>query len=1292
MTAEDTAGAAAEAAAAGEQIAATFEEVLRTSLTEARAAVGTAFSGAAEDAALALKTGLEGVVVNAFTSAATVVKTSLQGAFTDMKPILQTTFTGAAKDAITGGTKAGELLSKGFEEGFTAGLNGFAERAGLGTIVAPLLQLGTEFKTSLEEVKTATSATSEQMREVRSKAEEVGLALPTASAKDAAAAMAELAKSGFTVKDSMAAAMGTVELAGAASINAAEAAGLQANVLKSFGLDATSAGTAADVLASASEVMGAKVTDVASALAASGTGASALGVSMTDTAAAMAVLGQAGTPAAQAGSMLASMFTGLSSGTEPAKAAIEQLGLTLTGVDGQFVGMPALFGQLQTAAQTMAPGMYEAATSALFGADAVGIASLAAEQGASAFDSVAGAIGRQGAAADLAAQNVSGASKFMKTLEDGALFVTIGISKLSDALSDLIIAGFGGLKAAGQGLLNFYREWADIINSVAVAIGTFLLPVLVKLGVEYTMLAAKTIATTVATTAQTIATNVQTIATNIATAATNAWKYALTMLKAAGGPLIWITTAIAALAAGLVYFFTQTETGKKAWAVIWEGMKSAVAAAWEFIKPVWDGFLNAMKSVGETLMWLWGTVIQPVFGLIGALIQLWWNGYVMTVWSAFTAAVQLIGTVIEWLWSSIIQPVFGLIGEFISAWWNGLVKPMWDGFVAVIQFVGEAINWWWTSIVQPVFGLLGELISAVWNNIIKPMWDSFVASIQLVGDIFTWLWSSVIQPLLGFIGETISAVWNNIIKPIWDSFVAALQLVGSAFQAMWDQFIRPAWELLQAGIQAGWAIIQTAIETGQNVFNTLRDTVVNAVNTILEYWNKIKDIVGTVVDTVGKIGSTVINGVTSVIPGFATGGHISGPGTGTSDSIVARLSDGEFVVNAKATSEHLGLLHAINSGSMSGSPEGGGLPGFAQGGLVSADQLVEFAKGVEGAVYNWGGVNWGDCSGAISALANYVAGLEPFASRFATGNEGDALVARGFQLGNGPAGSLRVGWYNGGQFGGHTAATLPNGVNFEMGGQRGNGQYGGMASGANDSMFTDHAFFQFAAAQMAAPTGVEPVKSNPATVAPATTTPAAAAPTDNRSPMDKRQASTFDSIQSNFTKAGNAFKNGMFGDFLNVFGIPDLDSTPLAKAATAWQKSSEQFNKDQASQAEWLKTNNTADPATSTSIYWDTSRGPEQLLDLPGRLANALMGRISPTRYDNGGWLQPGLTLVENKTGQPEPVFNPQQWAQMSDLTQSGSNDNSINIETMHTGMTAEDFRREINLLQRERSLGFVGR
>jgi hypothetical protein len=60
---------------------------------------------------------------------------------------------------------------------------------------------------------------------------------------------------------------------------------------------------------------------------------------------------------------------------------------------------------------------------------------------------------------------------------------------------------------------------------------------------------------------------------------------------------------------------------------------------------------------------------------------------------------------------------------------------------------------------------------------------------------------------------------------------------------------------------------------------------------------------------------------------FASGGNVSGPGTGTSDSIPAMLSNGEFVVNAQATKQFAPLLNAINSGN---------LPAFADGGNVGS--------------------------------------------------------------------------------------------------------------------------------------------------------------------------------------------------------------------------------------------------------------------------------------------------------------------------------------------------------------------
>lgn len=54
------------------------------------------------------------------------------------------------------------------------------------------------------------------------------------------------------------------------------------------------------------------------------------------------------------------------------------------------------------------------------------------------------------------------------------------------------------------------------------------------------------------------------------------------------------------------------------------------------------------------------------------------------------------------------------------------------------------------------------------------------------------------------------------------------------------------------------------------------------------------------------------------IAGMADGGLVSGPGGPREDRVLRRLSAGEFVVNARATSANRGLLEAINNGRMVG--------------------------------------------------------------------------------------------------------------------------------------------------------------------------------------------------------------------------------------------------------------------------------------------------------------------------------------------------------------------------------------
>lgn len=102
----------------------------------------------------------------------------------------------------------------------------------------------------------------------------------------------------------------------------------------------------------------------------------------------------------------------------------------------------------------------------------------------------------------------------------------------------------------------------------------------------------------------------------------------------------------------------------------------------------------------------------------------------------------------------------------------------------------------------------------------------------------------------------------------------------------------------------------------------------------------------------GALGNSGSGAGTSNGGAQAEGGLITGKGSGTSDSIFSMLSNGEFVINAKATKANLSILKQINSYTGSGSvsksqsdsnlsiePFKNTFKGFADGGLVTASTM-----------------------------------------------------------------------------------------------------------------------------------------------------------------------------------------------------------------------------------------------------------------------------------------------------------------------------------------------------------------
>ncbi|QMU19355.1 phage tail tape measure protein [Gordonia rubripertincta] len=335
--------------------------------------------------------------------------------------------------------------------GVTAGF------ATIGGAVKSAMSSGLDFTNALNTMQAVAGATAADVAKVSAEARRLGTdaQLAGTSSTDAANAMLELAKGGFTVEQSMQAARGTLQLAAAAQISAAEAATIQSQALQAFGKDASYAGTTADILANAANQSSAEITDVASALQQAGAVSNQFGLSMDETAAAISLMANSGITGSDAGTLLKSAMLALTDTSDPARTAMRDLGLTVYDSQGKFVGLSKLFGDLQIASKKLTPEMYQQATATLFGSDAMRLAGVAAQQGATGFDKMQAAMLQQGAAADVAAakmQGLPGAWEALKnTAEDAGLAfydavqgpLTTAANKASDVLEGMVSGATG---------------------------------------------------------------------------------------------------------------------------------------------------------------------------------------------------------------------------------------------------------------------------------------------------------------------------------------------------------------------------------------------------------------------------------------------------------------------------------------------------------------------------------------------------------------------------------------------------------------------------------------------------------------------------------------------------------------------------------------------------------------------------------------------------------------------------------------------------------------------------------
>ncbi|OBF83872.1 phage tail tape measure protein, partial [Mycolicibacterium fortuitum] len=474
--------------------------------------------------------------------------------------------------------------------------------AGIASQFKQVMSVGMDWTNNMNTLRAVTGGTADELKKAADAARALGndISLPATSANDAASAMTELAKGGFTVQQAMDAAKGSLQLAAAAQISATDAATIQSQALQAFGLSASSAGKMSDTLANAANASSAEITDVAQAMQQAGTVANQFGLSAEDTAAAIGLLANNGIKGSDAGTLLKSSLLALTDQGNPAQGAIKELGLTVYDATGKFVGLHSLYGQLGEAAKRMTPEQYQAATAVLFGSDAMRIAGVAAKDGSASYDQMRVAIDKQGAAADVAAaktQGLPGAWERVKNaIESLQLKAYDALQGPVSGLLDKTSAGLGSLEDsavrfganisaawAKLGSNDFIQStWTDMLGAFQSlsATGQALLPTLVQVG--------------------------QSLAKASAALGVSTWKVLVTALEAAAGAL----NTIAPLIQGVGNFMSSHQ-----------GVVTAAVGAWLLFRTV-PAVLGRVTGATVPLTQSLSRMGQQITGQTGALVPL----------------------------------------------------------------------------------------------------------------------------------------------------------------------------------------------------------------------------------------------------------------------------------------------------------------------------------------------------------------------------------------------------------------------------------------------------------------------------------------------------------------------------------------------------------------------------------------------------------------------------------------------------------------------------------------------
>lgn len=564
--------------------------------------------------------------------------------------------------------------------------------------------VGRAFEYSMSKVGAITGATGNDFKKLRDEAINMGKST-IFTAQESAEAMQYMAIAGWKTEEILAGIKPVLDLAAASGEDLAQVSDILTDGMTAFGISAQGAGRFADVLTAAAINANTDVGKMGETFKYVAPIAHSLGYSIEDTAAAIGLIADSGIKASQAGTDLRSIFSRLATNVGASKNQLgaldvltKELGVSFYDASGKTRPFIDVLNDARVAWQGLSQEEQVNYAKTIAGQKAMAgwlaLMNTTPEKFNQVTDAIKNSSGTAQQVATEMTDNVEGDVKRLKSKVEGA---QIDLSKAFEPETRGALEWLQGAVDILQYIADHSTEFKTALVTIAAGITTFI-----------------------------AATQGATIVTTLTTALQGLWAVL------AANPIGAVVALVAALVAGFIYLWNNSEEFRNFWINLWETIKKSVEEAvknivkwftdtWDNIKKAWD---NADKFFTD----LWEGIKKGVEKAVES-IKKW-----------FTEA-----------WEK-VKGAWNGAGKFFSDIWENIKKA----FDKVKEFFVEQFNKAWEKISE-AWGKAKTFFSDVWENIKK----TFGKVKEYFEEKFSDAWKAIKEVFSGW-GKFFGELWDKI--------------------------------------------------------------------------------------------------------------------------------------------------------------------------------------------------------------------------------------------------------------------------------------------------------------------------------------------------------------------------------------------------------------------------------------------------------------------------------------------------------------------------------------------------